>query len=96
MILFYLKAFFGGNMVINQEIMQWHNRLGHPSFSILQKLYPRFFLKTQFDSLFCEVCEYAKHTKNSYPLRNNKSIIPFMTIHSDVWGPARHTSLSGN
>ncbi|XP_019256261.1 PREDICTED: uncharacterized protein LOC109234647 [Nicotiana attenuata] len=41
--------------------------------------------KTEFESLSCDACEYSKHTRNSYPLSDNKSTIPFSTIHSDVW-----------
>ena len=90
------QAFFGENKDVNLEILQWHRRLGHPSFFVLKKLYPSLFLRTQQESLFCDACEYAKHTRNSYPLNNNKSTIPFMTIHSDVWGPTQTPSLSGS
>ena len=90
------QAFYGGNKDVNQEILQWHRHLGHPSFLVLSKLFPSLFSKTQFDSLFCDACEYAKHSRNSYPLSNNKSNFPFMTIHSNVWGPTQTTSLSGS
>ena len=90
------QAFFGDNKDVNLEILQWHRRLGHPSFFVLKKLYLSLFLRTQQESLFCDACEYAKHTRNSYPLNNNKSTIPFMTIHSDVWGPTQTPSLSGS
>ena len=90
------QACFGENKDVNQEIIQWHRRLGHPSFFALEKLYPNLFARTQFDSLFCDACEYAKHTRTSYPLSHNKSQIPFATIHSDVWGPTQTVSLSGN
>ena len=78
------QAFVGEFKDVNQEIIQWHRRLGHPSFFALEKLYPSLFSKTRFDSLFCDACEYAKHTRNSYHLSSNKSTIPFTTIHSDV------------
>ena len=32
-------------------------RLGHPSLSLLKKLYPRFF---SLSSLICESCQYVK------------------------------------
>ena len=70
--------------------------MGHPSFFALKKLYPGLFSRTEFESLSCDACEYAKHTKNSYPLSDNKSTIPFSTIHSDVWGPTQILSLSGS
>eukprot|EP00252_Welwitschia_mirabilis_P002409 TRINITY_DN1235_c0_g1_i6.p1 TRINITY_DN1235_c0_g1~~TRINITY_DN1235_c0_g1_i6.p1 ORF type:complete len:1428 (+),score=264.56 TRINITY_DN1235_c0_g1_i6:585-4868(+) len=84
-----------GNDVINREILQWHRRLGHPSFVVLEKLFPSLFRKTSLDSLFCEACELAKHTRCSYHLSKNKSSIPFAVIHSDVWGPTQTHSHKG-
>lgn len=63
---------------------QWQWQSGHPSLFVLQKLYPTLFSRTEFDSLFRDVCEYAKHTRNSCPLSDDKSNTPFMIIHYDV------------
>jgi len=90
------QAFFGESKDVNQEIIQRHRRLGRPSFFVLKKLYPDLFSRTRFESLFCDACEYAKHTRNSYPVSDNRSTTPFMTIHSDVWGPTQTVSLSGS
>ncbi|XP_058002238.1 uncharacterized protein LOC131179411 [Hevea brasiliensis] len=46
-------------------------------------------------SMVCDACEFAKHTKQSYPAINNKASVPFMIIHSDIWGPTQTVSLSG-
>ncbi|XP_062028861.1 uncharacterized protein LOC133744845 [Rosa rugosa] len=43
----------------------------------------------------CDVCELAKSHRISYSPSLNKSPIPFMKIHSDVWGPAKIPSFSG-
>jgi GAG-pre-integrase domain len=43
-----------------------HKRLGHPSFSLLSRLYSCLFEKAKENKLFCDVCELGKHTKNSY------------------------------
>jgi hypothetical protein len=37
----------------------------------------------------------AKSHKASYPLSLNKSTVPFDLIHSDVWGPAPVSTVSG-
>lgn len=64
-------ACFGGNKDVNHEIIQWHLQLGHPSFSVHERL-------------FCEAHQYARHIKKSNPLCNNRSSRLFLTIHSDV------------
>ena len=89
------QALLGVNKDVRQEIIQWHRRLGHPSFFVLKKLFPKLFTNLSVETLFCDACEFAKHTRVSYPLSNCKSSIPFMTIHSDVWGPTKTVSLSG-
>nr|XP_016489384.1 PREDICTED: uncharacterized protein LOC107809293 [Nicotiana tabacum] len=90
------QAFFGGNKDVNQEIIRWHRELGQPSFFASKKLYPSLFYRIEFESLFCIACEFARHTRNSYYLSDNKSTTPFSTIHSDVWGPAQTVSSSGS
>jgi transposase InsO family protein len=47
------------------------------------------------ESLVCDACEFAKHTRTSYPMSNRRSAAPFVTVHSDVWGPSRITSRAG-
>ncbi|KAG8503477.1 hypothetical protein CXB51_001405 [Gossypium anomalum] len=32
------QALFGDNKYVNREIIQWHRRLGHPSFTVLAKM----------------------------------------------------------
>ena len=46
-----------------------HCRLGHPSLSLLKKLYPQF---SSISSLNCESCQYAKlHRVHLSPRVNN-------------------------
>lgn len=77
------QDFFGENMDVKQEIILCHIWLGHPSFFYLKKLHPSLlsFPKIEFESLFCDACEYAKHTRNSYSLSDNKNTTHFSTIH---------------
>jgi hypothetical protein len=88
------RVFFGESMDVNKEIIQWHQRLRHTSFFVLERLYPNLFKQSKRNTLFCDACEFDKHTRHSYFLSNNKSSVPFMTIHSDVWGPTHTVSLS--
>ncbi|CAL9013514.1 unnamed protein product [Prunus brigantina] len=70
-------------------------RLGHASFSYLHKLFPSLFVKTDVSQFKCDVCEMAKSHRTSFPPSSNKSIIPFMIVHSDVWGPSKIPTLGG-
>jgi len=37
------------------------------------------------NKLFCDACEFAKHTRSSYVSRGIRNVSPFVLIHSDVW-----------
>ncbi|XP_031505644.2 retrovirus-related Pol polyprotein from transposon TNT 1-94 isoform X1 [Nymphaea colorata] len=37
--------------------------------------------------LSCDVCQFAKHVRASYPVSNTRANEVFSLIHSDVWGP---------
>ncbi|KAK2967762.1 hypothetical protein RJ640_029658 [Escallonia rubra] len=78
------------------EIWLWHRRLGHASFGYLKKLFPSLFTKYDVSSFQCEVCEFVKSHRVSFPLALNKSPDPFMIIHSDVWGPSKVNSFGGS
>ncbi|KAJ9539522.1 hypothetical protein OSB04_032255 [Centaurea solstitialis] len=67
----------------------WHRRLGHLSFGYLRKLKPCLLLNTQDSDFKCDICEMAKNHRCSY------APIPFMTIHSNVWGPAQIATPNG-
>ncbi|CAL5366916.1 unnamed protein product [Camellia sinensis] len=74
---------------------QWHRRLGLPSFSILEKLFPLLVRDCPRNNFVCDACELAKHKRTCYPSINKKSTFPFMLIHTDVWGPSPVVSTSG-
>lgn len=77
------------------DVMIWHYRLGHPSFSYLKNLLPSLFKNKKNSSFQCEVCQIAKHHRSSFPSRPYQASKPFMLIHSDVWGPCRTSTMSG-
>ena len=59
-----------------------HCRLGHPSLSLLKKLYPLF---SSLSSLNCESCQYAKlHHLDLSPKVNKRAFAPFKLVHYDV------------
>lgn len=43
------------------DIMWWHYRLGHPSFSYLNYSFPTLFKNKNLSMLKCEICPFAKH-----------------------------------
>ncbi|XP_022872304.1 uncharacterized protein LOC111391338 [Olea europaea var. sylvestris] len=53
------------------------------------------FVNLNVSDFKCDICELAKSHRVSFPRSMNKSPAPFMVIHSDVWGPANTTFLSG-
>ena len=68
-------------------------RLGHPSLSLLKKLYPWF---SSLSSLNCESCQYVKlHRVHLSPRVNKRASASFELIHYDVWGPCSVISPSG-
>ena len=71
----------------------WHQRLGHPSFSVLSSL--PMSLSTNKSSHSCDVCYRAKQTREVFPESINKSDDCFSLIHVDVWGPYRIPSSCG-
>jgi transposase InsO family protein len=87
------KAYFAGNP--EMEIILWHRRLGHTSFSALERIFPDLFKKCSRSELVCDACEFAKHTRTTYPSFGSRSSNCFDIIYFDVWGPSRVASLSG-
>ena len=66
------------------EIWLWHRLLGHASFGYLKKLFPSLFAMSDISGFHYDICELAKNHRASFPLILNKSMLPFMVIHSDV------------
>ena len=66
-------------------LFELHYRLGHPSLSLLKKLYPQF---SSPSSLNCESCQYAKfHRVHLSPKVNKRAVAHFELVHYNVWGP---------
>jgi Integrase core domain/GAG-pre-integrase domain len=88
-----VKAYFAGDPEI--EMIWWYRRLGHMSFSALERIFLALFKKYSRSELVCDVCELAKHIRTMYPSLGNRSLNYFDVIHSDVWGSSRVASSSG-
>lgn len=84
-----------GELKARADIWLWHHRLGHASFGYLQKLFPSLFIKCDVSSFKCDVCELAHSHRVSFPPSLHKSSVPFMIVHSDVWGPSKIATLGG-
>lgn len=65
-----------------KDIRLWNPKLGHVSFGYIKKLFPNCFVDIYISSLYCDICELAKSHRASFPLNSNKSLVPFMIIHS--------------
>ena len=63
-----VEGFIGSvrSILVHDQIMLWHNRLGHPSFFYLKHLFPCLFKGLDCASFDCETCFLAKIHRNSY------------------------------
>jgi transposase InsO family protein len=66
-------------------VMILHCRMGHISFDKMYKVFPNVMCGVDKNKLFCDACEFAKHTRSSYVSRGIRNVSPFVLIHSDVW-----------
>ena len=67
-----------------EQIMLWHFRLGHPSFSYLKHLFRNLFKNLDCSSFQCESCYLSKSHRTTYLTKPYRASKPFYLIHSDV------------
>jgi hypothetical protein len=79
-----------------KSLTLWHQRLGHASFQVVEKI-PNLCYDKQNNSCTqtCDVCLRAKQTRDVFPISNNKAMQNFQLIHCDVWGPYRTLAMCG-
>ena len=75
-------------------IMLQHYRLGHPSFLYLEKLFPSLFKDKNPKFVQCEICQFSKLVRNTYPNQPYKASYPFSIIHIDIWWPSKVNNVS--
>jgi hypothetical protein len=75
----------------------WHHRLGHPTNNIVSLILNKAHVHVSKTPtpLMCHPCLEGKFSKLPFPQHVNKSVIPFHTIHTDLWGPAPSISVDG-
>ena len=78
------------------QIQLQHQRMGHPAFGLLEKTFPFLFNRFTSRELTCEVCQLAKHKRTSFKPLNDRSLIAFECVHSNVWGPVQVPGISGH
>ena len=73
---------------VTAPVHVWHSRLGHPSESIIHKLFQESLLpisdSVKFNKL-CESCQVSKSRKLPFSDSLRRSTHPLELIHSDVW-----------
>ncbi|THH08422.1 hypothetical protein EW146_g8993 [Bondarzewia mesenterica] len=84
-------------------VMEFHHRMGHVAPSMAKRLVEKGFVmgiklvdSALGDPLFCESCVFAKaHRKPVPKMHEGEWATTFGgEVHSDLWGPARITTLS--
>ncbi|KAK9140786.1 hypothetical protein Scep_010467 [Stephania cephalantha] len=87
------------NAVVDDTTRLWHiMRLGHASKKALQGLVKQGLLKdVKVCKLkFCEHCVLGKQTLVKFGSAVHQTRETLDYVHSNVWGPAKNTSLGGN
>jgi transposase InsO family protein len=81
---------------------QWHRRYGHIGMTALRQLEEEELVsgmeidQSSIPSKTCEACIQAKQAHEPFPQEaKNRSTIVGERVISDVWGPARVTSIGG-
>jgi len=78
------------------QLEVWHKRLGHPSWQITQLVSNGSRNRVSgLHNKFCDTCQRAKQTRETFPLSNNQASNAFDLIHCDLWGPYRNPSSCG-
>lgn len=71
-------------MHISSPAMMWHQKLGHPSLSLLHALIQKLPIPLPF-VLHCNYCNQVESHKLVFPLSETHATAPFELVHMDVW-----------
>ena len=94
-------AMFAQGSGIVADIEIWHKRIGHANVQRLKMMQnqesvtglPVF--KVADMQRVCEACQLGKQARSSFPHDKHVSNNVLEVVHSDVWGPAKITSMGG-
>ena len=73
-----------------------HRCMGQPAFEVLRWSFPSLCKNVDMRNLFREACELAKHRRSSFKSSDERCLMPFERIHSDVWVPCHMQGLNGH
>jgi hypothetical protein len=76
--------------VVKPSLDRWHNRLGHPSIPIVQRVIKESnlpCLAQEIKDSVCNACQQAKSHQLPYTISTSISKHPLKLVFSDVWGP---------
>ena len=84
----------------NQNLMKWHQRLGHVNFSDIKKMKQKEMVTGIMDNINgedapCEVCCKSKITQLPYKPSKRREQDTLGLVHSDICGPMQTTSSGG-
>ncbi|KAL3830766.1 hypothetical protein ACJIZ3_019568 [Penstemon smallii] len=85
------------NMSVRATPSLWHNRLGHPSMQLVNRIINQVMLpvsKSTSKSL-CSACCQGKMHQQPYTPSLNHSTAPLQLLFADVWGPSPVLSRGG-
>jgi hypothetical protein len=70
-------------------VMLLHCRMGHRSFNKMFKVFPDVTCGVDKEKLFCDACEFAKHTRTSYVSKGMKwasGVSPLLCLFIQMFG----------
>ena len=90
-----VPASFCGSAFVEEHV--WHQRLGHPSSSVLHNISRNLpsFKRSSLSASYCPVCPLAKQKRLAFISNNTLSKNPFDLVHLDIWGPFKFESVEG-
>lgn len=69
------------------DIQLLHQRLGHVSSSVLQKMFSLKLADVTNSVSKCTICPYAKQIRLPFRVSTSSSLTSFDLLHMDIWGP---------
>ncbi|KAG8480405.1 hypothetical protein CXB51_025116 [Gossypium anomalum] len=89
------------HVALTDDTKLWHQRLGHVNFKsmtwMVSKEMVKNFTKTVHIEDVCEVCQMGKQARLPFPANTTwRASSKLELVHTDVCGPMRTESLSGN
>ena len=77
------------------QVVLWHNRLGHPAPKVVHQVLQSCNLKFSNSEHICSSCQLAKSHRFPFVLSESRAMKPFDLVYSDLWGPSPIASVTG-